>query len=152
MDTTIVDVIKQISVERFSKKPTPIKPTERSKSVNISLYRQKVKQYMKVWIASMSLCKNILQQTESVELPYFGIFSKMLQNVYFTPSSKFKFLKWGEGIIKYNSSQNCISKVSIPLVVGGNLQLNSNTVDGILYDISDACVEDLSDKPSQSWA
>ena len=134
MEYTIVDLIKQICSENeptYSENTSNFHPLQ---PVHISKYRQNVKKYMKVWITSTAICARILSEAMNVELPHFGVFSKVLNSICFTPASIFSAYKAIEGIT--------IQKASIPKakplssLIASNLHLSSTTVDDILRDIA----------------
>jgi hypothetical protein len=139
MELTIVDLIKQICSESdpiHNEKLTSLNRDVYSKQ--ISTYRQNVKKYMKVWIASTTLCVRVLNDAIRVELPYFGVFSKFLNSICFTPSQILGTFqaKIGIAITNYGSTK----AKTISSLVGNNLHISASVVDNILNEISKAFV------------
>jgi hypothetical protein len=139
MELTIVDLIKQICSENEptnDEKYTIFNHDDHSKQ--ISKFRQNVKKYMKIWIASTTVCMRVLSDAIRVELPHFGIFSKLLNSICFTPNQILSQFQTKIGIA--NSNYGGTKAKTILSLIGNNLHVSTSTVDSILNEISKAFV------------
>ena len=139
MELTIVNLIKQICSENESTNDEKCTLFNReAHSKQISKFRQNVKKYMKIWITSTTVCMRVLSDAIRVELPHFGIFSKLLNTICFTPNQIFSQFQAKIGIA--NSNYGSTTPKPILSLIANNLHISSITVDSILGEISKAFV------------